>query len=111
MAAINFQDLFNGLKNDAITLARASFKTFTKEAEQDGENLLEGMKNNLSRWTALLAEGSLSTDDFELLINAQKDLVQMKILQRTGLAIIRIEQFRDSIIHLITDTIFQALPG
>jgi len=110
MAAINFQDLFNGLKDDAITLARASFKTFTKEAEEDAQNLLESMKDNLSRWTALLAEGSLSTDDFQLLINAQKDLVQMKILQRTGLAIIRIEQFRDSIIHLITDTIFQALP-
>jgi len=110
MAAINFQDLFNGLKDDVITLARASFKTFTKEAEQDAHNLLEGMKDNLSRWTALLAEGSLSTDDFELLINAQKDLVEMKVLQRTGLAIIRIEQFRDSVIHLITDTIFHALP-
>ena len=110
MAAINFQDLFNGLKDDAITLARASFKTFTKEAEEDAQNLLEGMKDNLSRWTALLAEGSLSTDDFQLLINAQKDLIEMKVLQRTGLAIIRIEQFRDSVIHLITDTIFHALP-
>ena len=110
MAAINFQDLFNGLKDDVITLARASFKTFTKEAEQDAQNLLEGMKDNLSRWTALLAEGSLSTEDFQLLINAQKDLAEMKVLQRTGLAIIRIEQFRDSIIHLVTDTIFQALP-
>jgi hypothetical protein len=110
MAAINFQDLFNGLKDDVITLARASFKTFTKEAEQDAQNLLEGMKDKLSRWTALLAEGSLSTEDFELLINAQKDLVQMKVLQQAGLAIIRIEQFRDSVIHLITDTIFHALP-
>jgi len=110
MAAINFEDLFNGLKGDVITLARASFKTFTKEAEQDAQNLLEGMKDNLSRWTALLAEGSLSTEDFQLLINAQKDLAEMKVLQRTGLAIIRIEQFRDSIIHLVTDTIFQALP-
>ena len=108
--AINFQDLFNGLKGDVITLARASFKTFTKEAEQDAQDLLEGMKDNLARWTALLAEGSLSADDFQLLINAQKDLVQMKVLQRAGLAIIRIEQFRDSVIHLITDTIFSALP-
>ena len=110
MAAINFQDLFNELKGDVITLAKASFKTFAKEAEQDAQNLLEGLKDNLSRWTALLAEGSLSTDDFQLLINAQKDLVEMKVLQRTGLAIIRIEQFRDSVIHLITDTIFRALP-
>lgn len=111
MAAIDFQELFNGLKKDAITLAKASFKTFANEAEQDAQHLLENLKDKLSRWTVLLADGKLTAEDFELLVGAQKELLEMKVLQRAGLAAIKIEQFKNSVINLITDTVFHAIPG
>ncbi len=69
------------------------------------------MKDKLSRWTILLAEGKITAEDFELLVSAQKDLVEMTVLQRAGLAAIKIEQFKNSVINLITDTVFHALAG
>ncbi len=109
--AINFGELFTELKKNVLVLAKASFKSFEKEAEQDAENLLNSMKDKLERWTGLLAAGTLTLDDFELLVMAQKDLVEMKALQKAGLAAIKAEQFRDSLVNLITDTILSAIPG
>ncbi len=111
MAAINFKDLFTELETNLLALAKASFKSLTKQAEEDAKNLLDSMKDKLQRWATLLAEGKLTTDDFELLITAQKDLIEMTALQKAGLAVIKAEQFRDSVVNLITDTVFSAIPG
>ena len=111
MAAINFTDLFNELKTNALALAKASFKSFTKQAEEDAKTLLDNMKDKLERWATLLAQGAITPDDFELLLGAQKNLTEMTALQKAGLAVIKAEQFRDSIVNLITDTVFSAIPG
>ena len=109
MAAIDFTQLFTELENGVIALAKASFKSYINEAEQDAQNLLDGMKDKLQRWVLLLAQGALTTDDFELLITAQKDLVQMAALEQAGLAEIKAEQFRDSVVNLIVDTVLSVI--
>ena len=111
MAAINFKDLFAELETNVLALAKASFKSFTQQAQQDAKALLENMKDKLERWATLLAQGAITSDDFELLITAQKDLIEMTALQKAGLTIIKAEQFRDSVVNLITDTVFSAIPG
>lgn len=111
MATANFQEIFKSLKTDAVTMAKVSFKAMAKEAEQDAHHLLDELKEKLSKWVTLLAEGKLDKEDFELLVSAQKDLVGMVALQKAGLAKIKIEHFRDSIINLITDSVFHAIPG
>ena len=111
MAAIDFNALLAELENGMIALAKASFKSYINEAEQDAKNLLDGMKDKLQRWVLLLSQGALTTDDFELLITAQKDLFEMAALEQAGLAEIKAEQFRDSVVNLITDTVLSAIPG
>ncbi|MFT4023744.1 MAG: hypothetical protein QM664_08175, partial [Flavihumibacter sp.] len=63
-------------------------------------------KENLKRWTTLLMEERLTTADFEWLVLSQKDLAQMVALKQAGLSVIRIQQFRDSLLNLVVDTIF-----
>lgn len=109
MAAIDFNKLFSDLENGVIALAKASFKSYINEAQQDAQNLLNSMKDKLQRWVLLLAQGELTKDDFELLIAAQKDLVQMAALEQAGLAEIKAEQFRDSVVNLIIDTVFSII--
>ncbi len=109
MAAIDFTQLFTELENGVIALAKASFKTYINEAEKDAQSLLDSMKDKLQRWVLLLAQGALTTDDFELLITAQKDLVQMAALEQAGLAEIKAEQFRDSVVNLIVDTVLSVI--
>jgi hypothetical protein len=111
MAALDTKGLLKVLKGEIITLAKTSFKEFAKEAEQDAKQTLEKIKEKFTRWVVLLAEGQLTKEDFELLVNAQKDLLEMKGLQKAGLAAIKVERFRDSVIKIVLDTAFKAIPG
>lgn len=102
---MNFQDIFNELKDNIVTLAKISFKKFADQAAQDGKQLLEDLKDRLQRWTELLAQGQITPGDFEMLVLNQKDLIEMAALRQAGLSAIKAEQFRDSIINVVIDTI------
>ncbi|MES1226683.1 MAG: hypothetical protein ABUT20_65015, partial [Bacteroidota bacterium] len=57
----------------------------------------------------MLAEGNLTTEDFEWLMFRQKDLVVMNALKQAGLAEIRIEGFKQGVIGIIIDSVFDLL--
>ena len=107
---IDFKKIFETLKTQVEELARSSLKKYKNEAIKDGKKMLEAMKEDLKRWTVLLAEGKLTTKDFEWLINSQKDIVELSVLKQAGLSAIRIQQFRDSVLNLVVDTIFDLIP-
>ena len=111
MATLDTKELLKGLKSEIITLAKTSFGGFAKEAEQDAKLTIDKIKEKFTRWVVLLAEGQLTKEDFELLVNAQKDLLEMKGLQKAGLSAIKVEGFRDSVIKVVLDTAFKAIPG
>ncbi len=102
---MNFQDIFNELKDTIAALAKVSFKKWASEAEQDGRKLLEDMKDKLQRWTELLAQGQITPKDFEMLVLNQRDLTEMAALRQAGLSLIRAEQFRDSVVNVVIDSI------
>lgn len=104
--AVPFDDIFKTLKKQVEELAKLFVKNYTKAAVKDGRQFLDEAKESLKRWTLLLAEGKLTTQDFEWLVLSQKDLAQMIALKQTGLSVIRIEQFRNSLLSLVVDTIF-----
>lgn len=105
-AAVNFDHIFKTIKQQVEDLAKLFVKHYTKQAVKDGRKFLEDTKENLKRWTILLAEKKLTTQDFEWLVLSQKDLAQMVALKQAGLSVIRIEQFRNSLLSLVVDTIF-----
>ena len=109
MAQINFPDILNQLKTDLINLAQSTLKNYVNDANSDAQNLLNSMKAKLETWTQLLADGKLTTEDFEWLVYSQKDLVAMDALKEAGLAEIRVDQFKASVINLIVDTIFSII--
>lgn len=103
---IDFEDIFKTLKQKVEELAKMFLQHYTKQAVKDGKKFLEETKENLKRWTNLLMENRLTTQDFEWLVLSQKDLAEMVTLKQAGLSIIRIQQFRDSLLNLVVDTIF-----
>jgi hypothetical protein len=102
----DFNELFEQLKKGVIDLAETTLKKYVSKAKSDGKQMLEEMKDRLQRWTELLIEQRLTTEEFEWLINSQKDLIQMTALKQAGLAAIRIDQFVASLLNMIVDTIF-----
>jgi len=110
MAQINFGEIFEKLKQDISNLASSTLKNYVNDAKADGMKMLQDMKEKLKRWTQLLADGQLTTSDFEMLVNSQKDLIEMSLLKQSGLAAIRVDQFKSSLFNLVVDTIFHLIP-
>lgn len=109
MANIDFQQIINTLKNSIIKLAESTFKDYKSEAKADGLELLKAVKENLKTWTFELADGKLSKDDFEFLVLGQKELIEINALKQTGMALIKIDEFKTSVLHQIINTVFSLI--
>ena len=108
-AQINFSDIFSELKLNLKSLAETTLKKYVSEAKKDGQKLLDLLKEDLERWTKLLANGDITTKDFEWLVNSERASVKMAALENAGLALIRVDQFRNSVLNLVVDTVFSTL--
>ena len=106
---VDFDKIFDELKQEIATLAKTTVKNYTKQAVADGKQFLEETEEKLRRWTLLLASKQLTTEDFEWLVLSQKDLAKMEALKQSGLALARVDAFRTSLMNLIIDTIFDLL--
>lgn len=105
-AQVDFAELFDNVKEQVVTLASLSLVKYEKEAKKDALLFLIEIKEKLARWTFLLADHQLTTEDFEWLINSQKQLLEMNALSQAGLAAIRVDQFKNSVLNLVVDTVF-----
>ena len=103
------KELFKTINSDVTNLAKATAKEYLGQAKKDGQALINSTKENVIRWTELLAEGKFTTEDFEWLMFRQKDLVAMNALKHAGLAEIRIEGFKQGVIGIIIDSVFHLL--
>lgn len=106
---IDFKTLFEQLKSGIFNLAESTLKNYVNEAKTDGLEFLECTKEKLERWANLLKDQQLSIDEFEWLVFSQKELAIMNALKQAGLAQIRVDQFRASVLNLVTDTVLNFL--
>jgi len=107
--AIDFNAIFDQIKKGIVTLAETTLSNYVSKAKSDATQMLNAMKEKLKRWTSLLIDKKLTTEDFEWLVNSQKDLVEMNALKLAGLAAIRIDQFKASLLNLVVDTVFSMI--
>lgn len=106
---INFSEIFVQLKQGVIGLAKITVSQYLNDAKKDGNDLLLEMKDDLERWTQMLITSELSTKDFEWLVNSEKDSIKMSALMQAGLSAIRVDQFKNSILNLIVNTVFSMI--
>lgn len=102
----NFEDFIDALKEGAKELARETLNGFEDQAKQDAEYFIEKSKEDLNRWTSLLAQGDINKQDFSDLVIAKKALAEMFALRQTGLTLVKLENFRKGFINLVVDTAF-----
>ncbi len=102
----DFNDFLESLKKGLEELIKKNWKEVKDAAEKDGNAFFDKTKEDLKRWTKLLAQGDLSQDDFEWLVAGKKDLAEMEALKQAGLALVRLERFQNALISLVIDTAF-----
>jgi hypothetical protein len=102
-----FDDFLNALKDGLKQLVTNTVQDFSQAATIDGRAFLDKVRADLERWTNALAHGQLSKEDFAFLVQGKKDLVEMEALKQAGLALVRLDQFRSSLIELVVGTAFK----
>ncbi|GGO80409.1 hypothetical protein GCM10011348_17000 [Marinobacterium nitratireducens] len=102
----NFDDFTQAVEDGVKELAKRTLKGFRDEALKDADSFLQTSRDDLQRWTRLLAGGELSQDDFEWLVMGKKDVAELHSLKQSGLALIRLDRFRNALIDLVIDTAF-----
>ncbi len=102
-----FDDFLNALKDGLKQLVAGTVKDYSQAATKDGQAFLAKTRADLERWTKALAQGHLSKEDFAWLVQGKKDLAEMEALKQTGLALVRVDQFRVSLIDLVVGTAFK----
>lgn len=103
----DFEEILKDLKDKSLEVIKSTLKDYRNQAEQDVNDFLESSKEKLERWTRLLGQGELETDDFKWLVESQKDLLVLNGLKQAGLAEVKLEKFKNTIVNLVVDTIFE----
>ncbi len=101
-----FDDFIDALKDNISDLVREHWKDYSGAAAKDAQAFLEKTRDDLQRWTNLLAQGHLTRDDFEWLVKGKRDLAEMVTLQETGLALAQIDRFKAALLTTLVNTAF-----
>jgi hypothetical protein len=107
---IDFAKVLKALKKGIVDLAEKDLKDYITAATKDGKDVLNAMKDDLKRWTKLLADGDLTPDDFKDLVLGQKDNLELVALKQAGLAEITADQFKNDLFDMITNTVIGLIP-
>lgn len=102
----DFNDFLESLKKGLEEIIKKNWEEFKDAAEKDGKAFLDKTKEDLKRWTKLLAQGDLTKDDFEFLVAGKKDLAELEALKQAGLTLVRLERFQNALTSLVIDKAF-----
>lgn len=71
----------------------------------DGVAFARKTQKRLQRWAGLVAADKLTIDEFRYLLEAQQDLARMEALKQKGLAQIRIDRLRNSLLNAVVESV------
>ena len=106
---MDIEKLLKELKAQLLALLEGSLNAFKPELQKEITLFLEQSKDKLTRWTLLLADKSITVDEYEWLIKSQKELLTLKALQTAGISKIRINNLKNSIIQTIIKTVLMVI--
>lgn len=104
-----FDDFLEILKDDLLDLAKDFGDDLKDEIIDDGTAFAQNAKEDLEEWNRMLANGELSQEDLEWLIEAKKDLAEMEALKQKGIAKAKIDNLRSAIIETVAGSMFKVL--
>jgi hypothetical protein len=103
--------LFKEMEQQIMSLAESTVSNFRKQAITDAKQILADLKPDLIRWTNLLEEKKIKINEFEWLVNSDKELIKMKSLENAGLAATRASAFGLGVINIVIDTTLRKVVG
>jgi hypothetical protein len=99
-----FDGFLREIVSGAEDLARTTLTEAVAQAREDTEDFLRETESDLRRWTQELAAQELSQAEFEDLVKGEADLARLHALTEAGIALARLDRFRDGLINLVVNT-------
>jgi hypothetical protein len=103
----DFNLFWDTVLKEIRSLAKSELPKLWKEAEQDGKAFFNKGRDKLEKWAKQLDQGEISEEEFEFLVKGLKDLSEMEALKQAGLALAKIDGFKNAVIDTITKTAFK----
>ena len=100
----SFQDFLTALEGAVKQLAAKEWSSFAGAATKDGQAFVAKVRDNLRKWTAQLAGGKLSKEDFEDLVRGEQDLAELTALKDAGLLEAKLQQFQSDLLNTVVAT-------
>jgi hypothetical protein len=85
------------------------FSKFKGSLEKDTKEFLEKSKDDIESWTTALANGKLSKNNYETLMQGKIDVAKMIYLKNKGIGKIEIEKFTSVVIKTVINSAFGLL--
>lgn len=105
----DFEHLFNEVKDKVVQLGKESLGEFASQATKEVTEYLQSVAEKLKLHTMQLATGKIDKDDFELILNSEAALGQMKIQTQIGLAKIRADKFMAGVKSIVLETLLKVV--
>jgi hypothetical protein len=97
----DFKKITEEILKEIESLAEETFKKHKDKAFKDGKAFLDKIEDDLERLSKLVLKGELNAEEFEWLVRSKRDLAEMVLLKQAGLALVQIDQFKNSILDLV----------
>lgn len=104
---VNVNEILSEAGKQIENLALATASKYKDQAIEAGKKILNDMTADLARWSRMLANGEISTKEFELLAKSYKTEIAMSGLYQAGLAQIRAYELGMSILNTIIDVVLK----
>jgi hypothetical protein len=86
-----------------------SLSKFKGDLEKDTKEFLEESKYDIETWTTALANGKLSKNEYETLMQGKLAVAKMIYLKNKGIGKIEIEKFTSAVIKTVINSAFGLL--
>jgi len=107
-----FDDFLSGVSNGLAPLVTDFAAGLRKDAVDDMLAFLDAKKDDLLRWTDLLAKGQITQLEFTMLVNGAKSLLKLRALRVAGVQLARVQRLRSAFVDLvIQQAVGTFLPG
>lgn len=103
----DFDRFLKIVKTDLGTVAENLGRDYAKEVVEEGTEFAKRFQDRLERRITLLAAGELTKDEFEWLMKSEKNLVELKSIQKKGLTVVQLNNIRDAIIGTLIGAAFK----
>ena len=101
----DIKSILSTLEEKVVELAKLTFTDFTTEAIADGKQLLATVKDDVIRRAQLLEEQKITPTEFSALMLGGETLIKMEALTQKGIALARVDAFKNGVFNLIIGTV------